>query len=91
MKAQIFNYSNWINETNPEKIKQKYTDLLKKAGFGILNFQEHYFKPFGYSALWLLSESHFAVHTFPEEKQSYIELSSCVKIEFDKFISLQLI
>jgi len=50
---------------------------------------EHFFNPFGYSALWLLSESHFAVHTFPEHNQSYIELSSCVKLQFDKFLQLK--
>ena len=86
MKAQIYNFSSWIEETEPTKIKTKYDKLLKDAGFGILNFQEHFFNPFGYSALWLLSESHFAVHTFPEHNQSYIELSSCVKLQFDKFL-----
>jgi S-adenosylmethionine decarboxylase len=34
-----------------------------------------------------LSESHFAIHTFPEEGQSYIELSSCVFEPFLKFVS----
>ena len=86
MKAQMYNYSNWITETNPDKIKKIYEPILEKAGFGILNFQEYHFKPFGYSALWLLSESHFAVHTFPEENQSYIELVSCVKEQFDKCV-----
>jgi S-adenosylmethionine/arginine decarboxylase-like enzyme len=47
---------------------------------------EYYFKPQGYSSLYLLSESHFAIHTFPEENQTYIELTSCVKKQFDKFI-----
>jgi S-adenosylmethionine decarboxylase len=37
--------------------------------------------------LFLLSESHFAIHTFPEEGQSYIELSSCVFEPFLKFVS----
>ena len=87
MKAQIYNFSSWVDETDPVKIKAKYDKLLKESGFGVLNFQEHHFKPFGYSALWLLSESHFAIHTFPEEEQSYIELSSCVKKQFDKFIN----
>ena len=47
---------------------------------------EHYFEVQGYTALWLLSESHFALHTFPEEHKMYIEISSCVKEYYDKFI-----
>jgi S-adenosylmethionine decarboxylase len=77
MEAKIYNLSGWIKETNPHKLKNNYSDLLGLSGFEILNFQEHYFEPIGYTALWLLGESHFAVHTFPEENKSYFELSSC--------------
>lgn len=77
MEAKIYNLSGWIKETNPNKLKNNYSDLLGLSGFEILNFQEHYFEPIGYTALWLLGESHFAVHTFPEENKSYFELSSC--------------
>ena len=36
--------------------------------------------------LWLLAESHFAIHTFPEENKMYIEISSCVKKYYDNFL-----
>ena len=85
MEAKIYNFSTWVEETNPDKLKNKYSDLLGLSGFDILNFQEHYFKPEGYTALWLLGESHFAVHTFPEEQKTYIELSSCTEKYFDFF------
>ena len=49
---------------------------------------EHPFNPQGYTALWLLSESHFAVHTFPEFGKSYIELSSCNLEYYQKFLSM---
>lgn len=77
MEAKIYNLSGWIKETDPHKLKKNYSDLLGLSGFEILSFQEHYFDPIGYTALWLLGESHFAVHTFPEENKSYFELSSC--------------
>lgn len=77
MEAKIWNYSGWINQTDPEEIKDKFTQLLKEAGFTILGEVENHFEPQGYTCLWLLAESHFAVHTFPEEGTSYIELSSC--------------
>jgi len=87
MKAVIWNKSGWINETNPNNLKSLFNDALKKSGFGILKFSDHHFKPFGYSAIWLISESHFAIHTFPEENKTYWELSSCSKSKFNSFIT----
>jgi hypothetical protein len=36
MKAQMYNYSSWINETNPTILFDKYMLLLNKSGFGVL-------------------------------------------------------
>ena len=72
------------NEQN-ESLKNSYTQKLASAGFHILGVSEHYFDPVGYTALWLLSESHFALHTFPECGKYYIELSSC---NFDYFVNM---
>jgi len=33
-----------------------------------------------------LSESHFAIHTFPEENKFYWELSSCIEQKYVDFI-----
>lgn len=77
MKAQIWNTRGWVNETNPDKLKEFYSELLALSQFDILAFSEHHFKPAGWTGLWLLGESHFAIHTWPEDGASYIELSSC--------------
>jgi S-adenosylmethionine decarboxylase len=87
MQAKIWNHSQWITETNPSKLKKYFKKLLIMSGFNILKISQHNFKPYGYTALFLLSESHFAIHTFPEENKTYIELSSCVKKQFDMFIN----
>lgn len=86
MKAQMYNISFWTKETDPCKLKNEYTALLADSGFGVLNVCEHYFKPYGYTALFLLSESHLAIHTFPEQNQSYIELTSCISLPYFSFI-----
>lgn len=86
MKAKIYNYSGWIKETEPTTLKNKFSDLLYDSKFDVLNFLEHYFEPEGYTALWLLGESHFAIHTFPEENKTYIELSSCNELKHIYFI-----
>lgn len=81
----MFNLQGWVPETNPEALKRVYINALLQSGFNILKEVEHHFTPFGYTGLWLLSESHFAIHTFPEEGKSYIELSSCIEQPFIKF------
>ena len=88
MQAKIWNKSYWITETNPKLLKTTFEKQLINSGFGICNFIEKHFEPFGYTAIWLLSESHLAVHTFPEENKTYIELSSCVEKQFNAFNKL---
>lgn len=89
MKAQMFNYQSWVKETNPFELRKKYDTQLRESGFGVLSFVEYNFEPQGYTALWLLSESHFAIHTFPEEGKSYIELSSCIEKQYIEFMKLE--
>ncbi len=86
MEATIYGYTEWIDQYNPDILKDMYFELLHECGFTILNFIEHHFKPCGYTAIWLLAESHFAIHTFPEEKKTYIELSSCTRKFYNTFI-----
>ncbi|MCG8700222.1 MAG: S-adenosylmethionine decarboxylase [Bacteroidales bacterium] len=88
MKAQIYNFSGWIKEVDSEKLRGLMNDILEKSGFNVLNYVDHEYAPEGYTAVWLLSESHFAVHSFPEEDKTYIELSSCNEIKNNRFIEL---
>ncbi|MFT7680883.1 MAG: S-adenosylmethionine decarboxylase [Moritella dasanensis] len=85
MEAKIYNQRWWLSSCDDschsscdsEALKAVISADLNRAGFTVLNFVEHYFQPQGYTALWLLAESHAAVHTFPEQGKSYVELSSC--------------
>lgn len=88
MKAQIWNFNEWIPETEPGVLFPTFYHMLDRAGFNVIDWLEHHFDPIGYTALFLLGESHFAIHTFPEENKTYIELSSCNKAYFDKFVSM---
>lgn len=84
----MYNYNEWIvyDITKEDEIIENLEKLLVESGFKIVKKIEHHFEIQGYTALWLLSESHFAVHTFPEEQKMYIEISSCVKEYYDKFV-----
>ena len=87
MKANIWNKSGWLTETREKELDRIFDSIIKESGFTVVNKMEHEFYPFGYTALYLLSESHFAIHTFPEEKMTYYELSSCNKEYYDRFVS----
>lgn len=85
MTAQMFNFNLWISDVDKFKLRDKFNKILTDSNFGIISFVEYSFSPYGYTALWLLSESHFAIHTFPEHNKTYIELSSCVEKPFNDF------
>ena len=88
MSANMHHYKNWDEETDPETLKSRYDRLLRASGFQVLSFMEHHFSPQGYTAVWLLGESHMAVHTFPEDGRSYVELTSCHAGKHAQFLHL---
>lgn len=77
MQAKMANLAGWVKTTEKDYLKTIFDEILGRANFNVLTFVDHAFTPYGYTALWLLSESHFAVHTFPESGRAYFELSSC--------------
>ena len=89
MKAEMSNWHKWIDVTDPDVLDGVYRERLADAGFKILDECEHHFEPYGWTKLYLLAESHFAIHTFPEENRTYLELSSCVRPQYEKFLSME--
>lgn len=81
-------WSGWVTECRPDVLCSKFKKMLIESGFNIRGDVFEFFDPYGFTALFLLSESHFAIHTFPEEKKTYLELSSCIDTPFDKFVRL---
>lgn len=79
VKAAIYNFQQWISNTEPTELRRAFNKLLELSGYKILNFTEHLFPNGGYTCIWLLAESHLAIHTFIAENKTYIELSSCNK------------
>ena len=61
---------------NPELIKTSLIDGLRMENFTILELVEHIFTPQRYSVLALLSESHAAIHTYPEHNSIAFHLYS---------------
>lgn len=78
MKAELYNYKCWVDESDPTMLKSLGERLLHECEFEVLGFMEHHFSPQGYTCIWLLGESHLAIHTYPEHNKAYFELTSCV-------------
>lgn len=88
MEAKIYNYKTWLDTTDEGYLKKLMDELLDKAGFKVLDKIDHAFSPYGYTALWLLAESHLAIHSFPEASKTYVEISSCNKERKERFVDL---
>ncbi len=86
MEAKMYKWSGWVAETDPAALYSDYKERLLRAGFQIMGECIYHFQPQGYTALFLLAESHFAIHTFPEESRTYLELTSCVRNQYDRFM-----
>lgn len=72
-----------FNECNP-KILDNYDlidSILRKAlernGFNVLSANSHKFEPQGVTALYLLTESHLSIHTWPETGYAAVDLFTC--------------
>ena len=87
MEARIENFSSWIPYKSNWSHKEEIESLLTRSGFTILDYMEHRFQPQGFTSIWLLAESHCALHTFPEENKTYVELSSCNVDMFVHFVT----
>jgi len=52
-------------------------DAIKASGATLLNEVSHIFTNHGCTMLFLLSESHASIHTYPEHNSCFIDLFTC--------------
>ena len=62
-------------------------ELCELHHFEILGEVEHVFQPQGYTLLFLLSESHLSLHTFPEKSIYRLICTHAVNIPTIRFTS----
>jgi len=58
-------------------LKNKLKQICQEHDFQILQETEHQFTPQGCSILFLLSESHLSIHTFPEKNHMSFDIYTC--------------
>jgi S-adenosylmethionine decarboxylase proenzyme len=77
MICDIKNIKNHSLIHDLEHIKHILDTICINNNFTILNKIEHIFEPQGLSILYLLSESHISIHTFPERNYIAFDLYTC--------------
>jgi S-adenosylmethionine decarboxylase len=60
-----------------KKMELLLETICKEYDFTILNRAAHEFSPHGLSILYLLSESHISIHTFPERDYIALDIYTC--------------
>lgn len=67
----------WFEEnSNLDEIVATYSEMVHKE-FKVVGKAEHKFEPQGLTLVYILSESHFTVHTYPEHNYISLDLYIC--------------
>jgi len=77
MICDIKNIKNHALLKDVGKIKEVLDMICEKYNYTILQRVEHVFEPEGLTLLYLLSESHISIHTFPEKNYLALDIYTC--------------
>lgn len=85
-KHMICDLTNIRNATRLESMDSMHElleDICTKYDFTILTKSQHKFEPQGLTVLYMLSESHISIHTFPEQNYLALDIYTCREYEDD--------
>ena len=68
-----------LNGDIPENIIEIIELGIKESNMNVVRNIFHKFVPQGITAVWVLSESHFTLHTYPEERYLSMDCYTCGK------------
>ncbi|MFH1236818.1 MAG: adenosylmethionine decarboxylase [Candidatus Aenigmatarchaeota archaeon] len=60
-----------------EKIEKILSDGITNAGLSVVSIHTHKFNPAGITCLAIISESHIAIHTYPEARHASVDIFTC--------------
>ena len=61
----------------PELIEKVMREAAEACGATIVNSVFHHFNPYGVSGVVIISESHLAIHTWPEYGYAAVDVFTC--------------
>ena len=68
---------------NCDELRNLLLQICSRYNFTILSKSEHIFTPIGCTILFLLSESHISIHTFPEKQHIAFDIYTCRQYKDD--------
>jgi len=77
MICDIYDIKNLILLNSTELLQQLLVNICNKYNFEILKEINYSFNPQGCTILFLLSESHISIHTFPEKNHISFDIYTC--------------
>jgi S-adenosylmethionine decarboxylase len=81
MICDIKNIENLELLNDISQLKELLDTICKQNNYTILQKTEHVFEPQGCTILYMLSESHISIHTFPEKEYIAFDLYTCRSYE----------
>lgn len=60
-----------------ESIKPLLDIVIAKCDLHVVAEAGHQFEPFGATYVYVLSESHLSIHTYPEKNAAYMDIFCC--------------
>ena len=88
--ADVINIENYSLLNTVDGVKPLMEKKIKNMSLNVVGHLHHQFQPIGATCLYLLSESHMTIHTYPEYQSCYIDLFCCSP-DFDSLRAIQLI
>ncbi len=74
--------------SNVQSVREIFVDAAKKSQATILNEFYHQFNPYGVSGVILIAESHFTIHTWPEDCYAAVDIFTCGEMDSEAAIEL---
>jgi len=85
-KHMICDLTNIRNKTHLESMEAMHElldNICERYDFTVLSKTQHIFEPQGLTVLYMLSESHISIHTFPEQQYLAFDIYTCREYEDD--------
>ena len=83
MICDLTNIRNVNRLESMDKMHELLEDICIKYDFSILAKTQHKFEPQGLTIIYMLSESHISIHTFPEKRYLALDIYTCREYEDD--------
>jgi S-adenosylmethionine decarboxylase len=62
---------------NIQTVKPLLDQIILDCNLNVVNEAGHQFTPFGVTYVYVLSESHLSIHTYPETSSAYMDIFCC--------------